>query len=127
MTATMVLMPTVAHSCTLISVSTPATGDGISASTLSVEISNSGSSRATDSPTFFSHFVRVPSVIDSPIWGMITSVAIGESFQFSGALGAVSPLLDYKALEFGRRGLCGCEQLIQRLAPEHLTPKDAAE
>jgi hypothetical protein len=54
--------------------STPAAGDGISASTLSVEISNSGSSRCTRSPTFFIQRVTVPSAIDSPIWGMITSV-----------------------------------------------------
>ena len=53
-------------------------GDGISASTLSVEISKSGSSRWTLSPTFFIHLVTVPSAMDSPIWGMITSV-IGVS------------------------------------------------
>jgi hypothetical protein len=55
---------------------TPVTGDGISASTLSVEISNSGSSRSTLSPTFFSQRTMVPSAIDSPIWGITTSVAI---------------------------------------------------
>src|SRR5208282_3795247 len=53
-----------------------AAGAGISASTLSVEISNRGSSRWTLSPGFFSHLVMVPSKIDSPIWGMTTSVAI---------------------------------------------------
>ena len=74
MTATTVLMVTVAPSCTLISVSLPATGDGISASTLSVEISKMGSSRWTVSPTFLSHLVIVPSVMDSPIWGIRTSV-----------------------------------------------------
>ena len=58
----------------LISVSTPATGEGISASTLSVEISNSGSSFWTVSPAFFSHLVMVPSKMDSPICGMTTSV-----------------------------------------------------
>src|SRR5258708_7917412 len=45
MTATTVLIVTVEPSATLISERTPATGDGISASTLSVEISKSGSSR----------------------------------------------------------------------------------
>jgi len=55
-------------------VSTPAIGDGISASTLSVEISKSGSSRLTVSPIFLSHLVTVPSAMDSPICGMITSV-----------------------------------------------------
>ena len=50
----------------------PATG--ISVSTLSVEISNSGSSRSTLSPGFFSQRVSVPSTILSPIWGITTSV-----------------------------------------------------
>src|SRR5665213_4282869 len=74
MTATTVLTVTVAPSWTLISVSVPATGEGISASTLSVEISKMGSSRAIVSPTFLSHLVMVPSVMDSPIWGIMTSV-----------------------------------------------------
>src|ERR1700735_184036 len=74
MTATTVLTVTVAPSWTLISVRVPATGDGISASTLSVEISKMGSSRETVSPTFLSHLVMVPSVMDSPIWGIMTSV-----------------------------------------------------
>ena len=71
---TTVLMPTVVPSCTRISPSVPATGDGISVSTLSVEISNSGSSRSTLSPGFFNHFVKVPSTMLSPIWGMMTSI-----------------------------------------------------
>jgi hypothetical protein len=66
-TATMAPTLTVWPSCTLISVSVPAMGEGISASTLSVEISKMGSSRETVSPTFLSHFVSVPSVMDSPI------------------------------------------------------------
>ena len=75
MMATTLLICTVVPACTLISESTPAAGEGISASTLSVEISNSGSSCCTVSPGFFNHLVMVPSKIDSPIWGMITSVA----------------------------------------------------
>src|SRR6201996_4879443 len=75
MTATTVLICTVLPACTLISESTPATGEGISASTLSVEISNNGSSCCTVSPGFFSHLVMVPSKIDSPICGMMTSLA----------------------------------------------------
>jgi hypothetical protein len=71
--ATTVCTATVCPSVTITSASTPATGEGISASTLSVEISKIGSSRFTSSPTFFSHFDRVPSAIDSPIWGMMTS------------------------------------------------------
>ena len=47
MIATTLLTGTVSPSLTRISDTTPAAGDGISASTLSVEISKSGSSRAT--------------------------------------------------------------------------------
>src|SRR5437879_7172854 len=72
-TATSVCTGTVWPSCTLISANTPAAGAGISASTLSVEISNSGSSRLTVSPTFLSHLLKVPSAIDSPICGINTS------------------------------------------------------
>src|SRR5450432_404457 len=75
-TATMVWMGTVWPSAILISFSTPAEGEGISASTLSVEISKSGSSRSTLSPGFLSHLVMVPSKMLSPIWGMTTSTAM---------------------------------------------------
>src|SRR6266851_2119530 len=67
---------TVAPSATLMSCKIPAAGAGISASTLSVEISKSGSSRCTLSPGFLSHLVIVPSKIDSPIWGMTMSVGM---------------------------------------------------
>ncbi len=75
MIATTLLTGTVSPSLTMISVRTPADGDGISASTLSVEISNNGSSRSTESPTFLIHRTIVPSAIDSPICG-ITTLAI---------------------------------------------------
>src|SRR5262245_5203949 len=81
MTATTVLIGTVWPSLTLISVSVPATGEGISASTLSVEISKIGSSRLTVSPTFLSHLVMVPSAMDSPIWGMMTEVDMNATSQ----------------------------------------------
>jgi hypothetical protein len=55
---------------------TPASGEGISASTLSVVISKMGSSRSTASPTFFSQRTMVPSATDSPIWGMMMSIAM---------------------------------------------------
>ena len=74
MRATTVMTPTVFPSPTMISASTPAVGDGISASTLSVEISKIGSSRFTSSPTFFSQRETVPSAMDSPIWGIKTSI-----------------------------------------------------
>src|SRR5436189_1914056 len=56
-------------------ISVPATGDGTSASTLSVEISSRASSFSILSPTDLSHLETVPSVIDSPIWGITTSAA----------------------------------------------------
>jgi hypothetical protein len=55
-------------------VSVPAAGDGTSVSTLSVEISNSGSSWATSSPSCFSHFRIVPSMTVSPSWGILTCI-----------------------------------------------------
>ncbi len=61
---------TVSPSGTRISDTTPATGDGTSESTLSVETSNSGSSSATWSPTSLNHLVIVPSVTVSPSWGI---------------------------------------------------------
>src|SRR5882724_11242683 len=89
-TATTVLMGTVWPSLTLISFSTPADGAGISASTLSVEISKSGSSRSTLSPGFFSHLVIVPSKMLSPIWGITTSAAIFRLLEaYSETLDAV--------------------------------------
>src|SRR5258707_13982969 len=75
-TATMVWMGTVWPSAILISFKTPADGEGISASTLSVEISKRGSSRSTLSPGFLSHLVMVPSKMLSPIWGITMSTAI---------------------------------------------------
>ena len=54
--------------------SVPEAGEGISLSTLSVEISKSGSSRFTGSPGFFSQRVRVASTMLSPIWGITTSI-----------------------------------------------------
>src|SRR5207237_8928549 len=53
----------------------PPIGDGTSVSTLSVEISNSGSSRSIDSPSDFSQRVMVPSTTVSPSWGIVTGVA----------------------------------------------------
>src|SRR6202451_3434449 len=78
MVPTTVFTCTVLPSTTLMSCRIPEAGAGISASTLSVEISNSGSSRCTLSPGFFSHFVIVPSKIDSPIWGITIYVGINS-------------------------------------------------
>src|SRR5262245_59650692 len=73
---TTLLTATVSPSLTEISVRMPSAGDGISASTLSVEISNSGSSRSTWSPTFLIQRTIVPSAIDSPIWGITMGVGM---------------------------------------------------
>jgi hypothetical protein len=70
----MVPTSTVSPSSTEISTRVPAEGAGISASTLSVEISRMGSSRSTSSPSCFSHLETVPSAMDSPIWGIGTSM-----------------------------------------------------
>src|SRR5690625_1129015 len=77
----------VSSSSARISTRVPATGDGISVSTLSVETSSSGSSTSTVSPTDFSHWVMVPSVTDSPSSGISTSVAspAAESLEAAGA------------------------------------------
>ena len=77
-TATTVFTWIVAPSGNRVSRTIPETGDGISASTLSVEISKSGSSFSIASPGFLSQRVIVPSKIDSPIWGIVTSIGIGD-------------------------------------------------
>ena len=59
-----------------ISTTVPAAEEGISESTLSVPISSRISSRATGSPTFLRHSSIVPSVRDSPIFGITTSMII---------------------------------------------------
>ena len=77
MTARSAPTGTVSSSPTRISCTAPATGDGISVSTLSVETSSSGSSTATLSPTCLSHRVTVPSVTLSPSAGMVTRSDMG--------------------------------------------------
>ena len=72
MTARSAPTGTVSSSPTRISCRVPATGDGISVSTLSVETSSNGSSTSMVSPTLFSQRVTVPSVTDSPRAGMVT-------------------------------------------------------
>src|SRR5215208_2854643 len=77
MTASSAPTSTVSSSATRILVSTPAAGDGISVSTLSVETSRRGSSTSTCSPSCLSQRVTVPSVTLSPRAGMVTDVGIG--------------------------------------------------
>ena len=66
----------------------PATGDGISVSTLSVETSRSASSTATLSPTFLSQRVTVPSVTLSPSAGIVIIVPLPEGAAAGAATGA---------------------------------------
>jgi len=75
-TASFTPTSTVSPSGTRISFRTPAAGEGTSESTLSVETSNSGSSRSTASPTAFIQRVMVPSVTVSPSCGIITSANV---------------------------------------------------
>ena len=90
MTASVAPTSTVSSSWTRISSITPPTGDGISVSTLSVEISSSPSSASTVSPTFFSQRVTVPSVTDSPRAGSCTlsDMTARVSFESCGQLWA---------------------------------------
>jgi hypothetical protein len=76
MTARVAPTSTVSSSSATIFCRVPATGEGISVSTLSVETSSRGSSTSTVSPTDLSHLVMVPSVTDSPSSGMTTSVPL---------------------------------------------------
>jgi len=66
----------------LISFNTPAEGAGISASTLSVEISNSAHRARIAVARFLEPLVIVPSKMLSPIWGMMTSTAMALLFPF---------------------------------------------
>ena len=64
---------TVSSTAARSSATVPATGEGISVSTLSVEISTMGWSTVTVSPGLTSQAVMIPSVTDSPSWGSWTS------------------------------------------------------
>ena len=75
---------TVSPSATANSVIVPATGDGTSESTLSVDTSKRTSSTAIVSPTFLNHLVMVPSVTVSPSCGITTSVILGSLFAVNG-------------------------------------------
>ena len=66
---------TVASVSAAIAASVPDTGAGISVSTLSVEISTSGSSASTASPTDFNQRVMTPSVTLSPSAGRTTETS----------------------------------------------------
>ena len=72
--ATIVPTSTVSCSATKISFTIPSAGEGTSVSTLSVLISKIVSSLLTLSPTFLYHLIMVPSITDSPIFGIVISI-----------------------------------------------------
>ncbi len=57
----------------------PATGEGTSASTLSVEISTSVSSTAIESPSCLCHSSTVPSATESPMAGITTWIVLAST------------------------------------------------
>ena len=73
---------TTSFSSANISTIIPASKLGISESTLSVPISRNNSSFSTGSPTFLRHSRIVPSVIDSPIFGMTISTNINTPLNY---------------------------------------------
>src|SRR4051794_20265217 len=80
---------TVMPTSTARSTTRPDAGDGISVSTLSVEISTIGSSDSTQSPTRFFHSTTVPSATLTPICGIVTSTALVSEELTAGLLHAV--------------------------------------
>jgi hypothetical protein len=98
MTARRAPTGTVESTGTSIETSIPATGDGISVSTLSVETSRSASSTATLSPTFFSQRVTVPSLTLSPSAGIeiIVPPVAGAAAGATGAAATGWKSLDLK-------------------------------
>ena len=66
----------------------PATGDGISVSTLSVETSSNASSTATESPIFFNQRVTVPSLTLSPKAGIVMTVPAPDAAGAAATTGA---------------------------------------
>src|SRR5581483_6519919 len=91
---------TVWPSSTRISTSRPLDGAGISVSTLSVEISTIGSSVSIQSPTRLRQATIVPSATDTPIWGIVTSTAVGlVGEELTAGLPHVVRLRQHRALE----------------------------
>src|SRR5206468_1885508 len=89
---------TVLPTSTQISVTRPVAGAGTSVSTLSVDISTTGSSASTQSPTRFFHSTTVPSATETPIWGIVTSATL-VSEELTARLLHVVDLGKHRALE----------------------------
>ena len=98
---------TVSSSPTRILLTVPATGEGISVSTLSVETSSSGSSTSTWSPSAFSQRVTVPSVTDSPRAGIVTVVPSAEPPEVPAAGGCSSTACADDVASASARSSCG--------------------
>src|SRR5580765_297399 len=90
---------TVTPTSTRISVTRPLTGDGISVSILSVEISTIVSSRSIQSPGFFFQSAIVPSATETPIWGIVTSTLVLVGEELTACLPHVVDLRQHRALE----------------------------
>src|SRR3954447_6559267 len=82
-----------------ISVTRPATGDGISVSILSVEISQIVSSRSIQSPGFFFQSAMVPSATETPICGIVTSTLVLVGEELTSGLPHVVDLRQHGTLE----------------------------
>ena len=93
---------TVTPTSTRISVTRPATGEGISVSILSVEISQIVSSRSIQSPGFFFQSAMVPSATETPICGIVTSTTVVASVgeELTAGLPHVVDLGQNRALEW---------------------------
>ena len=117
MTASTVPTSTVSPSGTRISLSTPAWVAGTSVSTLSVDTSNSGSSSATDSPTCLNQRVIVPSVTDSPSWGITISAICAIPSMRSGPTAVPTPTEPFGPSDYLSR-TC----LVPRLSTPHAHP-----
>src|ERR1051326_1726165 len=99
MRARTVSTSTVSPASTRISPTRPVAGDGISVSTLSVEISTIGSSISIQSPTRLRHATIVPSATETPICGMVTSTVVLVREELKAGLLHVVHLRQHRALE----------------------------
>src|SRR5215467_9618784 len=99
MRASSVPTSTVTPGSTRISATRPDAGDGISVSTLSVEISTIGSSASIQSPTRLCQATIVPSATDTPICGMVTSTEVLVREELTARLLHVVHLRQHRALE----------------------------
>src|SRR3954470_1004277 len=115
---------TVTPTSTMISVTRPAAGEGISVSILSVEISTIVSSRSIQSPGFFFQSAMVPSATETPICGIVTSTLVLVGEELTACLPHVVDLRQHRTLEprrererHGRRrhALDGAVQVLPRL------------